>query len=174
MNSKIPLTPISPLQPGVEMFQRSRPTSIVPIDADLARRLSVVQELPSPTSLTLPRAASRLIKPRPLSEVTEIYDDDDEDEDEGDNSYEEDRFDDIEELDEDESEFEEDSEGSSAEYMYDLDMVRTAQAFASDCSTNIHRMRSAQVSQPSRHTTKCRPQCRPGEAFSTTLALEDL
>jgi len=129
MTFKFPLTPISPLQPGVEMFQRSRPNSIVPIDADLARRLSVVQEIPSPTSLAAPRAAPRAAsrqanKTRPLSEVTEIFDYDDDDDDE--ESYQEERFDDIEELDEGESEFEEDSEGSSGEYMYDPDMVRTS------------------------------------------------
>jgi hypothetical protein len=105
------------------MFQRSRPTSIVPIDADLARRLSVVQEIPSPTHLAVPRAISRQpTKTRPLSEVTEIFDDD-----ESEASYEDDHLEDVEELDneDDESEFEEDSEGSSGEFPYGIEVVST-------------------------------------------------
>lgn len=73
------LTPITPLESAVEMFTRGRPSSIVPTDAALARRLSIVPEIASPSStsslLDLPR--STLIKRRPLSEVTEIHSDQD-------------------------------------------------------------------------------------------------
>jgi hypothetical protein len=84
------MTPITPLEPGVEMFQRGRPQSLFPIDPELANRLSIVPEVPTPSKfLALPASQNPRGRERPLSEVTEIYDYDSE---------------------EDESEFEEDSD----------------------------------------------------------------
>jgi hypothetical protein len=84
------MTPITPLEPGVEMFQRGRPQSLFPIDPELANRLSIVPEVTTPSKFLAPPAtANPVAKERPRSEITEIYD------------Y---------ESDEDESEFEEDSD----------------------------------------------------------------
>ncbi|KAF2666066.1 hypothetical protein BT63DRAFT_416490 [Microthyrium microscopicum] len=76
-----PPTPITPLDPSVEMFSRGHPKSIMPIDIRLAQRLSIVPEVETPSNraefLEVPRLNPR--KPRPLSEVTEIYSDNEDD-----------------------------------------------------------------------------------------------
>jgi hypothetical protein len=61
------------------MFTRGRPLSIVPIDAALAQRLSIVPEVDTPSSKASFLEVPRIIvnKTRPLSEVTEIYSDED-------------------------------------------------------------------------------------------------
>jgi len=69
-----PITPISPLEPGVEMFSKGRPKSIIPIDYKLAMGLSVVPELPTPqTGLLAPSDLYNPTKARPISQITEIY-----------------------------------------------------------------------------------------------------
>ena len=76
------LTPITPLEPGVEMFERGRTPSLFPIQTDLANRkhLSIVPEVDTPASvLGFPRHIVRIGKPRPVSEVTEIFETDEDD-----------------------------------------------------------------------------------------------
>jgi hypothetical protein len=80
---KDPLTPITPLEPGVEMFERGRASSLFPIQTELANRkhLSVVPEVDTPASvLGHPIHNTRMVKPRPVSEVTEIFETDEDDE----------------------------------------------------------------------------------------------
>jgi hypothetical protein len=69
-----PSTPVSPLDPGVEMFSKGRPTSIVPIDYKLANGLSVVPEIPTPqtTGFQHETGLYSVRKARPVSQVTEI------------------------------------------------------------------------------------------------------
>jgi len=76
------LSPITPLEPGVEMFERGRATSLFPIQTELANRkhLSVVPEVDTPASiLATPRHVARAGKPRPVSDVTEIFETDEDD-----------------------------------------------------------------------------------------------
>src|SRR5947207_3370123 len=76
------LTPITPLEPGVEMFERGRASSLFPIQTELANRkhLSVVPEVDTPASvLGHPTHITRTGKPRPISEVTEIFERDEDD-----------------------------------------------------------------------------------------------
>ncbi|TID27339.1 hypothetical protein E2P81_ATG00099 [Venturia nashicola] len=73
----IPLTPISPLEGEVDMFSRGKTTPLFSIDTQLANRqslLSVVPEVETPTTLLAP---PELRKHRPISEVTEIWDEED-------------------------------------------------------------------------------------------------
>jgi hypothetical protein len=115
------------------MFTRGRPMSIVPIDAALAQRLSIVPEVVTPSStasfLEVPRTS--LNKQRPLSEVTEIYSEeddgatqyDDEHDDEDDHSSEE--YDD--EINSENDNYS--SEGSEIEEGYAGEMVYQVRAF---------------------------------------------
>jgi hypothetical protein len=61
----------------VEMFTKGRPKSIVPIDMRMAKTLSVVPELPTPSSREVTPVSPPEEKPeipaRALSEITEIY-----------------------------------------------------------------------------------------------------
>jgi len=85
-----PLTPITPLEGEVEMFSRGKLQPLFPIDTTMGNRqsmLSVVPEVESPATLL----DIELQKQRPMSEITEI-------------------FDELELLEDDLSEFEEDSD----------------------------------------------------------------
>lgn len=76
------LTPTTPLEPGVEMFERGRASTLFPIQTELANRkhLSVVPEVDTPASITATaRHIARSDKPRPVSEVTEIFETDEDD-----------------------------------------------------------------------------------------------
>jgi hypothetical protein len=75
--SMIAMTPITPLEGDVEMFLRSGMQPLFPIDTALTNRqslLSVVPEVESPATILDARRASILDKTRPMSEITEIYD----------------------------------------------------------------------------------------------------
>jgi len=64
------------------MFERGRATSLFPIQTELANRkhLSVVPEVDTPSSiLPTPRHFARARKPRPVSDVTEIFETDEDD-----------------------------------------------------------------------------------------------
>ena len=64
------------------MFERGRASSLFPIQTELANRkhLSVVPEVDTPASiLNTPKHVARNGKPRPISEVTEIYETDEDD-----------------------------------------------------------------------------------------------
>jgi hypothetical protein len=81
-DQKDSLTPITPLEPGVEMFERGRASSLFPIQTDLANRkhLSVVPEVDTPATFPpTPKHVARSDKPRPVSEVTEILETDEDD-----------------------------------------------------------------------------------------------
>jgi hypothetical protein len=78
------------------MFTKGRPKSIIPIDVRMAKTLSVVPELPTPSSREVTPVSPPDEAPdtpaRPLSEITEIYsysDGDYEDEGEGEEEEEE-------------------------------------------------------------------------------------
>jgi hypothetical protein len=82
MTKKDLLTPITPLEPGVEMFERGRASKLFPIQTELANRkhLSVVPEVDTPASIIDgPKHIARTHRPRPVSEVTEIFETDDDD-----------------------------------------------------------------------------------------------
>lgn len=91
----IPLTPITPLEGDVEMFTRGRIPSLFSIDTSIANRqsmLSVVPEVETPAVfLEVQHRQNVEDKPRPMSEITEI-------------------FDELEIMEDDLSEFEEDSD----------------------------------------------------------------
>lgn len=82
----IPMTPITPLEGDVEMFTRSKMEPLFSLDTALAHRnsmLSVVPEVDSPaTLLEVPRESYSMDKMRPMSEITEIFDELDDIEDE--------------------------------------------------------------------------------------------
>lgn len=89
------MTPITPLEGDVEMFTRGKIQPLFSIDTALANRqsmLSVVPEVETPaTFLDVPQRDIISDKPRPMSEITEI-------------------FDELENIEDELSEFEEDSD----------------------------------------------------------------
>ncbi|KAF2405582.1 hypothetical protein EJ06DRAFT_30894 [Trichodelitschia bisporula] len=99
-------SPITPLEGDVEMFQRGKMQPLFAIDTGLANRrihaLSIVPEVPTPRTNTLEVPVVRSAHARPLSEVTQIFEDE-EDSSPDDQAYEADEYD-------DQSLFEEDSE----------------------------------------------------------------
>jgi hypothetical protein len=94
------LSPITPLEGEVEMFSRGKPQPVFSIDTQFANRrsqLSIVPELDTPATFLEAPGHHHSEKARPISEITEIFD----------------------ENDEDLSEFEEDSEGLSFDSVSD-------------------------------------------------------
>ena len=89
-----PMTPITPLEGEVEMFARGRIQPLFPIDTNVGNRqsmLSIVPEVESPATLVDAQPGHGLQKHRPMSEITDI-------------------FDELDMLEDDLSEFEEDSD----------------------------------------------------------------
>lgn len=71
------MDPVTPLDGDVEMFTRGKMQSLFTIDTSLANRvslLSIVQEVDTPTN---PDKEMKHPMARPVSEITEILDEDD-------------------------------------------------------------------------------------------------
>lgn len=99
-----PMTPITPLEGEVEMFARGRIQPLFPIDTAIGSRqsmLSVVPEVESPATLLDTQSTH---KRRPMSEITEI-------------------FDELDLYEDDLSEFEEDSDEAFSDEAFDFQSV---------------------------------------------------